>query len=327
LAALGCAGTVVGGVTHWRNRRRGRRVVVIGGGPAGATAALAMATQAPGTSILLVERDPTRLARDRDTPAFARPRGQVHLADLQRAGIDIALDEVVDIDWHARRAMAFSGRRFAFDTLLVAPGVAAREEGIEGYDTVARHRWPAAWGSDVEARRLRAQLQAMAPAGHVVLRLPGRAMTHPLGGSERALAMARFLAGAKPGARLTVLDGSVDSAARRAFRASSDPIARLVDWRGSEAGGTVRAVDAARGLIDTTAGPLAADVVNFVPAQRAGDIAVTAGLTDATGWCPCDAASRSTVQTDALVVGDAVLGARRTSKGAQLSGLRAAKAT
>ncbi|MFQ6774527.1 FAD-dependent oxidoreductase [Cereibacter sphaeroides] len=295
--------------------RPGERVLVVGGGPAGAEAALALRAAHPRASVLLVERDPTRLAREPDEAGlagFLRPRAEAGLAALKAAGVALALDEVVSIDWAAGRAVLFSGRDLAFDRLLLAPGTAPRDEAIPGLDAVARHAWPAAWGNPREARRLLAGLQALPERGHVVLRLPEGKAAHPAAALARALALAGHVA-RRPGARLTVLDGSegVDLARAFADRAPAEAAAR-VEWVSAAQGGRVRAVDAQRGLIETEAGPVRADVVNFVPALRAGAIAAAAGLADASGWCPCDAEGRSVLRREALVLGDARKSAPRT---------------
>ncbi|PTM78243.1 pyridine nucleotide-disulfide oxidoreductase [Cereibacter johrii] len=311
--AAAAAGFAAGGAAL--ALRPGQRVLVVGGGPAGAEAALALRAAHPRASVLLIERDPTRLAREPDEAGlagFLRPRAEAGLAALKAAGVGLALDEVVSVDWAAGRAVLFSGRDLAFDRLLLAPGTAPRDEAIPGLDAVARHAWPAAWGSPREARRLLAGLQALPERGHVVLRLPEGEAAHPAAALGRALALASHVA-RRPGARLTVLDGTEGADLAQAFAARTPAEATgRVEWVSAARGGRVRAVDTPRGLIETEAGTLRADVVNFVPALRAGAIAAAAGLADASGWCPCDAAGRSVLRPEALVLGDARKAARRT---------------
>lgn len=300
--------------------RPGERTIVIGGGPAGAGAALALRAAHPTARVLLVERDPGRLAREAEdaaAAAFTRPRAEASLEALKAAGIDVVLDDVVEIDWAAARLALFSNRQLAFDRLLLAPGTGPRDEAIPGLDAVARHAWPAAWGSTREARRLAAQLAALPERGHVVLRLPAGEIGHPQAAVARAVGLARHLAAARPAGRLTVLDGSADDRLARAFaEAAPRGPAAGVTWLTAAEGGIVRAVDARQGLIETDAGRLRADVVNFVPPLRAGEIARTAGLVDATGWCPCDARGRSSLRDGVLVLGDARKSALRTVAGA-----------
>ncbi|WP_425090861.1 FAD-dependent oxidoreductase [Tropicimonas sp. S265A] len=284
---------------------RTSQALVLGAGPAGAAAALSMARSRPDVSVVLIERDPTRL-----NPAMPRA-GQlrrvdtnIQLDDLKGAGVSVLLDEATGIDWRAKRLDLLSGRTLAFDRICLAPGGEAVAEDITGLDARARHLWPAAWGHAREAHRLSAQLARMARDGHVVLRLPGE-VSHPDVAFDRAVWLARF------GARLTVLDGGCHTALKHAVLRNT--AGRAVDWHVEGRGGRVLAVDASTGAITTDAGQLRADVVNFVPQQGAGRIARVSGLTDVTGWCPVDAQARSLLRPEVTLLGDAQTRARRTA--------------
>ncbi|KQB15438.1 FAD-dependent oxidoreductase [Rhodobacter capsulatus] len=299
------------------------RAVIVGAGPAGAQAALALRAAHPALRVALLERDPTRLARaaqDATAAAFGPPRTEATLAQLKAQGIEVMLDDVTDVDWTAGRLSLFSGRATAFDRLYLAPGTTARAEAIEGLDAAARYAMPAAWGNAREARRLAAQLAALRDAGHVVLRLPA-GLSHPQVALHRALMLSRHLAATRPAARLTVLDATPTPALAQAFAMAKQlqGIAAQVAWITAAEGATVQAVDARTGRIETAAGRLTADVINFVPPHVAGAIARTAGLVDASGWCPCDAQGRSMLRSEAIVLGDARKGAARTLDGARLS--------
>lgn len=145
--------------------------------------------------------------------------------------------------------------------------------------------------------RLQAQLCSLPERGNVVLRLPAR-LAQPDAPLARAEALAAWLATHRPQARLTVLDGGDGSLGQQG--------------KGRWLRATVLSVDADRGRIE-------ADVVNFVPPQQAGHIARTAGLTDASGWCPCDAGGASRLRESAAIIGDARRDALRTVAGALCS--------
>ncbi|ETD80610.1 FAD-dependent oxidoreductase [Rhodobacter capsulatus] len=299
------------------------RAVIVGAGPAGAQAALALRAAHPALRVTLLERDPTRLARetgDAAAAAFVPPRTEATLSRLKAQGIEVMLDDVTDVDWTAGRLSLFSGRDAAFDRLYLAPGTTAKAEAIEGLDAEARFAMPAAWGNAREARRLAAQLAALPEAGHVVLRLPAE-LSHPQVALHRALVLARQIAATRPAARLTVLDATPTPALAQSFAMAKrlQGIDAQVAWITAAEGAGVTAVDARAGRIETGAGSLRADVVNFVPPHVAGAIARTAGLVDASGWCPCDARGRSMLRSDAVVLGDARKGAARTLDGARLS--------
>jgi Sulfide dehydrogenase [flavocytochrome c] flavoprotein chain, central len=304
-----------------------RRILVVGGGPAGISAALAVRAADARAQLLVIERDPQRLRPEAEgNLSFERPNAAEGLRRLQQAGIELALDEIEDIDWRQMRARTFSGRRFSFDEIILAPGTGVRDEQIVGLDAIARHTWPAAWGSAREARRLVSQLMAMRDGAHVVLRLPAGDVSHPSGLAHRSVEIADLLARTKPRSKLTVLDAGSASQAKKVFDsiAKNASSTRLIEWLGPEEGGLVVAVDVAQGRLETSRGVMKADVVNFVTAQRAGEIANKSGLVDKTGWCPCGADQRSLINSNAIVVGDATLLAQRTVKGAQKSGVAAA---
>ncbi|MEL6980501.1 MAG: sulfide dehydrogenase, partial [Pseudomonadota bacterium] len=117
------------------------------------------------------------------------------------------------------------------------------------------------------------------------------------------------------------------SPAWRAFEAAplAPRIAERVEWRRAGRGGRVLAIDAPSGVIETEAGLIRADVVNFIPAQSAGAIAWEAGLVDSSGWCPCALGGRSIIRPQALIAGDAARRADRTAAAAAAAGRRAAE--
>ncbi|MHC0052531.1 FAD-dependent oxidoreductase [Actibacterium sp. D379-3] len=310
-----------------RQARASGKAVIVGGGPAGTAAALALRHMRPDLAILLIERDPGRLAENRPAPRpFSRPSTALDFSALRAASVEVALDEVVEVDWTASRLSLFSGRGVAFDRLLMAPGTAPVDEAIEGMDAIAHHRWPAAWGSPREALRLSAQLSALPETGHVVLRLPAGPLSHPKAALSRACDLASFLDRHRPRARLTVLDATSDPRLADSFAMAAGKTGGLDQtvWRSRTQGGTVLRVDARRGLLETDAGLLRADVVNFVTPHGAGQIARSAGLVDASGWCPCDPQGRSTLRARVSILGDARTGSARTIEGAVLSARTAA---
>lgn len=323
ISALG-AGAVLAASSVVARRAAGEPLVIIGAGPSGASAALSLRLAHPDTPVVLVERDPTRLAPRLDRSphlargVFSRPTGPVDVLRLQEAGVQIVLDDVTGVDWTAQRVDLLSGRTLPFGTLITAPGIAAVEEGIAGFDSVARHLWPAAWGSAREARRLRGQLATMPDNGHVVLRLPPDAGGYARIAAQRAL---QIVQSTPSTVRLTVLDADPKGRASRVFadQVTAQDRARIA-WVGAQAGGRVTSVDAAAGVLTTTAGDMRADVVNFVPRQGAAPIARTAGLVDDSGWCPCDGYGQSLLRPAARVLGDARKTGVRSFAAAQAQG-------
>lgn len=302
--AVASAGLLLGSRQSWASDR----VVVIGGGVGGGTNSIALKQRNPHLRVTLVERDPTLLAPLANGPGLTdRARG-VAYRDLLAVDVDIAIDEIVGVDWTARQAIALSGRTFGFDHLVVAPGIAPRDEGIEGYDAVAAYEFPHAWTSGRQAYRLQARIEAMADGDTMIIRVPAGPQRYPQGPYERAGRIARYLMREKPRSKIIILDAKDSFPHQLAWeRDWADNIPKgMIEWVPASAGGNVTAIDVAGKRLAASGGWIAGDVINFIPAQQAGGIARLGGLVDETGWCPVMARSmQSRLQPAAWVLGDA----------------------
>jgi len=302
--ALAACGTLLAGALG----KGSGKIVVIGGGAAGGAVSIAVKSKNPDYRVTLIERDPTRLAPQKKRPMLTGMAHSVAYSDLMAANIDLGVDEIAGIDWTAKQAIAFSGRKFPFDHLVVAPGITPQEEGIEGYGPVAAHEFPHAWTGGRQAYRLQAQIEAMADGGTVIIRVPAGPQRFPIGPYQRAERIARYLVNNKPRSKVIILDEKDSFPNQDAFQqewAANFPDG-LIEWVSASAGGRVSAIDVAQKSLQGSGGWVRGDVINFIPAQQAGVIAQTAGLTDATGWCPVETNSlRSRLQSSASILGDA----------------------
>ncbi len=282
--------------------------MVVGAGVAGGTTALLLGERTFDAKVTLIERDPTRLVPQPHRPVVRGSVRGVPNGDLQAAGVDLAIDEIVDVDWHRQEVLAFSGRRFPFDHLVVAPGIAARDEGIEGYGRLAAYEFPHAWAGGGQAERLQAQIEAMPDGGVVIVRAPAGPHRYLQGPYVRARCIARYLAQTKPRGKVIVLDAKDDFPQRDAVLAewATEFPGGTLEWIGAGAGGEVTAIDVAGKRLLTSCGWISGNVINFIPAQQAGTIAQVGGMKDATGWCPVEARSlRSRLRPDTWILGDA----------------------
>ena len=285
----------------------GARILVIGGGAGGVAAAMAIKAAEPSASVVMIERDPKRLAPGGYRSFVSAPRQGGDFAALAAGGIELAIDDIRGIDWGARRAEALSGRSFSFDRVVLAPGISMRDEGIDGYDRAASIAFPHGWTDRQGAAELAAQVRAIADGGTVVIRVPAGRMRFPEGPYKRADEIATYLSQAKPGARVVMVDESEATPARQVRVAGLE--ARFGDrfeHLDVAAFGRVVAIDRQSRRLMGENGTVRGDVINFIPAQAAGRIAQVSGLADADGWCPVAAATRrSTVRSDAFLLGDA----------------------
>ncbi len=205
------------------------------------------------------------------------------------------------------------GRRFAYDRLVVAPGIDFKFDGIEGYDAHASEVMPHAWKGGWQSRLLRRKLKAMPDGGVVVIAPPRNPYRCPPGPYERACVIAHYLKTAKPKSKLIILDPkmafSKQPVFEEAFAKYYKDIVELNLTNDIDDMSLVR-VNAKTGEVTTKAGTtVKAAVANVIPDQRAGNIAKLAGLVEG-DWCPVHLENFKSKKADNVyVVGDAAIAA------------------
>ncbi len=288
-------------------RRPKARVVVVGGGMAGATVAKYLRWWGDSVDVTLVNRSSTYATCILSSEVLV---GQRSAASLQfgygtlasRYGIRFVSGEVVEVDPVQARVHLADGRVLAADRVVLAAGIEL--DPMPGLDDA--DRMPHAWQGGAQVEVLRQQLLAMPVSGHVVLTVPRTPYRCPPGPYERACALAAWLRRHKPGARLTVLDANPDFVTQKDnFSAAFfDQYAGTIDYRTHV---EISSVDAAQGMLHTSLGAIRGDVVNLIRTQRCGSIVQRAGLATATGgrFAPVDMLSyASTVAPRVHVIGD-----------------------
>lgn len=291
------------------------RIVIIGGGFGGASAAQTLKTLLPSASITLVEANAkytacpfSNLILGTDRPLSAQEFGY---SSLSAAGINVVNALASDIDPSAQTVTLESGETLSYDRLILSPGIDFRWNAIEGYDAAAPDTFPHAWKAGTQTALLRQKLDALEDGQTVLMTVPTAPFRCPPGPYERASMIAHFLKTRKPASKLIVLDAK-DSFSKMALfqEAWAEHYPDHLEWRGAIDDGTVSRVDAASGTIHTDFESFSAPVANVIPPQKVGFIADRAGVSDATGWCPIDPLSfESTLQPAIHVIGDATIAA------------------
>lgn len=284
------------------------RILVLGGGPGGVAAALETKKALPSADVTLIEKDPSRFARAMVQELFPEANNSTKIHALKQNGVHVAIDDITEIDWQRNDVRGLSGRKLSFDKIVLSPGVSAKEEGIEGYGRQAAYEWPHAWFGSTENRRLAARLHAMENGGTFVIRVPGGPIRYAIGPYKRAVAVAQYFTRKKPRSKILILDAKDDLRAERAFleEQAHTFLPGMVELVSGTNGGTIDRIDTKNGLLYSGSQCLKANVVNFIPSQQAGHIALNTGLTNADGWCPVDPVSyQSKMMKQAFVIGDA----------------------
>lgn len=298
------------------------RVVVIGGGFGGATCAKYVRRTDPELEVTLVERDQQFLTCPFSNAVLgglqqldSLTQGYDKLRD--KHGVKIVHDTATAIDPAARKVTLQSGATLSYDRLVVSPGVEVKWNAVPGYDEAASHIMPHAWKAGPQTTLLRQQLEAMPDGGVVIIAPPADPFRCPPGPYERASLIAHYLKTHKPKSKILILDAKEKFSKQTLFmNAWEEVYPKMIEWRASTAGGKVVRVDPKAMTVETELGQEKGAVINVIPPQSAGQIAIQAGLTNDKGWCPVDYTTfESTIHKGIHVIGDACIAGKMPKSG------------
>jgi len=289
------------------------RVVVVGGGFAGATCARTLKRLDPRIAVTLVEANQIFTACPFSNEVIAGLRDiKAQQFDYKKIADDkvaVSFEPATAVDPQARTVTLSGGTRLPYDRLVLAPGVDLRWDSVPGYTEAAAERMPHAWKAGAQTLLLRRQLEAMPDGGLVIIAAPANPYRCPPGPYERASLVAYYLKTRKPKSKLIILDAKDAFSKQRLFQnAWKELYPDLIEWVSLSSGGKVTAVDAGSMTVMTDFTKYTPAVANIVPAQKAGRIADLAGVADRTGWCPVEPLSfESTLHPNIHVIGDACI--------------------
>jgi NADPH-dependent 2,4-dienoyl-CoA reductase/sulfur reductase-like enzyme len=311
-AALGALGL---GACAARRPSATARVVVVGGGYAGATAAKYLRLWSGHTlDVLLIEPEAAFVSCPMSNLVVG---GSRRLAEITRPydglarahGVRVLRDRVARIDPARRLAFLAAGPAIGYDRLVLAPGVEMMWDGVAGL--AAAHdagRILQAWQAGAETVALRRQLEAMPDGGVFAVVVPEAPYRCPPGPYERACQVASYFRQAKPRAKVLVLDANEDITSKGPLfrKVWAERYAGLIEYRPQH---RAVAVDAKTNSVAFEFhDDVRADVLNVLPPMRAGRVAVEAGLATANGrWCEVDFRDfQSVAAKDVHVLGDSI---------------------
>jgi sulfide dehydrogenase [flavocytochrome c] flavoprotein subunit len=301
----------------WPRRTIGQatpRIVIVGGGFAGASCARALRAADGRLAVTLIEKRRIYAALPLSNGVLGGLRA---LADQQfgydkiaAAGITVVHAAATAIDPQARGVTLASGDKLSYDRLVLAPGIDFRWDALPGYSEAAAAQMPHAWMADGEQiELLRRQIEAMEDGGLVAIAAPANPARCPPGPYERASMIAYYLKAKKPRSKVTILDAKDTFTMQRLFQnAWKELYPDLIEWISLSDGGSVSSVDVATRTIETDFGEYKPAVANVIPPQKAARIAALAGVADRTGWCPVDPTTFESLQQPNIhVIGDAAI--------------------
>ena len=289
------------------------RVVVIGGGAGGATAARYIAKDSEGAiDVTLIDDSETfttcffsnlYLGGFRDFGSITHGYDKLQ-SDY---GITKVTGMATGVDRGAKTVTMADGATIPYDRLVVSPGIDLIWDSIEGYSEEAAEIAPHAWKAGPQTQLLKEKLDAVSNGQQIVMVAPPNPYRCPPGPYERISMMAHVLKSKGVDAKIIVLDPKEKFSKQGLFQEGWEKhYPGMVEWYGPDVHGGIKSVDVAAGTVETDLDTFKGDLLNIIPAQKAGMIAAAAGLTDDSGFCPIDATSmRSTVDENIFVIGDA----------------------
>ena len=287
------------------------RVVVIGGGMAGATVAKYLRLWGgTGVSVTLVERDSAYTSNILSNLVL---NGQRTLTSLQygysnlasRYGIRMVKGDVTAIDPVGHSVTLADGSKLPYDRLVIAPGV--EFDIYPGLETAAAQaKVPHAWKAGVQTTQLRNMLVNMKAGETFVMTIPAKPYRCPPGPYERACVVADWLKKNRTGSKVIVLDANPSITAEPlAFTNAFDVVHKgVVEYH---PGVTINSIDASTMTLNTNLGNLKAKVINAIPPHKAGKVVINNGLANVGGrWAGVDVLTyQSTAAPGIHVIGDA----------------------
>lgn len=286
------------------------RVVVVGGGAGGATAARYIAKDSKGEiDVTLIE--PTRayytcffsnlyIGGFREMASIGHTYGA-----LAAGGVNVVHDWAVGVDRDAKTVALAGGGSVAYDKLILSPGIDFVDGAVPGWDLNAQNAMPHAYKAGSQTELLRSQIMAMPAGGTYVMVAPPNPFRCPPGPYERVSMVAHLLKKTNPTAKIIIADPKGAFSKMGLFQEGWDThYSGMIDWIGEEFGGGNVSVDPGAMTVTIDGEVTKVDACNVIPAMKAGLIAHQADVTDG-NWAPVNAADMSTkADADIYVLGD-----------------------
>ena len=290
------------------------KVVVVGGGYGGATAAKYVRLLSDHRiDVVLVEPNPVFVSCPISNLVVGGVRSLADITTsydgLRRHGVTVVHDTVASIDAARKTVRLAGGPEIRYDKLVVSPGVDLMFDSVQGLrQAQADGRILQAWKAGPETVALFKQLEAMRDGGVYAIAIPEAPYRCPPGPYERASLVAAYLKANKPRSKVLILDANPDVTSKGPLfkKAWTDLYPGMVEYRGQHKATTVDAATLTLKL--EVQDDVKADVLNVLPPMRAGAIAVQAGLANANArWCQVDFRTfESTAAKDIHVLGDSI---------------------
>jgi sulfide dehydrogenase [flavocytochrome c] flavoprotein subunit len=290
------------------------KVVVVGGGPGGATVAKYVAKDG-GIDVVLVEpakRFTTCFHSNLYLGGFKTWEEITHSYDkiAKAYGIKHVRQMAASVDREKKTVKLANGALQPYDRLVLAPGIDLKFDSVPGWSEEASRKLPHAWQAGAQTQLLKRQLNALSDGATIVIIAPPNPYRCPPGPYERVSMMAHALkAKGHKKSRIVIIDPKENFSKQGLFMEGWEKhYPGMVEWQDPKMHGGVKNVDAKAMTVKTDLGEIKAQLINVIPAQMAGKIAREAGLANASGFCPINPENmRSATDANLYLVGDACI--------------------
>ena len=275
------------------------KVVVIGGGAGGATAARYMAKDAgEDLDVTLIEANPaytTCFFSNLYLGGFRDFDSITHGYDTLSSnyGITVVNGMADAVDRDAKMVVMADGSKVPYDRLVVSPGIDLIYDSVPGYSEEAAEIMPHSWKAGPQTQLLKAKLDAIENGQQIVMVAPPNPYRCPPGPYERVSMMAHILKSkGLNDSKIVIIDPKPKFSKQALFQEGWDKhYPGMIEWYGPDVHGGIVKVDASTGEVETDLDTFQGDLVNVIPAQKAGMIATKAALANDSGFCAIDPAS------------------------------------
>ncbi|WP_299351378.1 NAD(P)/FAD-dependent oxidoreductase [uncultured Shimia sp.] len=288
------------------------RVVVIGGGAGGATAARYIAKGSKGAiDVTLVEPSRTYytcffsnlyIGGFRELSSIAHSYGKL----ASDYGINVVHDWAIGIDRDAKTVSLAGGAKLPYDRLVLSPGIDFVDGAVPGWDVSSQNKMPHAYKAGSQTELLKAQVEAMPEGGTFAMVAPPNPFRCPPGPYERVSMIAHVLKEKNPTAKIIVADPKPKFSKMGLFQEGwANHYDGMIDWIGQDFGGDVVEVNADEMTVSIDGEVTKVDACNVIPAMKAGKICEMASITEG-NWAPVIGHTmQSRIDENIHVLGDA----------------------
>ena len=296
-----------------------KRVVIVGGGFGGATAAKYLKKFSSNTEVILIEQNKDYYTCPFSNTVIAGINKIEYIKHNYKTlekkyKIIVMHEKVKKVDGTINSVILENGEIIPYTKAIVAPGIDFKYENgyVEGSELFAPH----AYKAGAQTSLLREQLENMKDGGTFVMVAPKDPFRCPPGPYERVSLVAHYLKTNKPNSKIIILDQKNKFSKQALFQEGWENLyANMIEWRSTEFGGKVISVDPKNKIVKTEDEEVIADVLNYIPDQKAGKLAFDSGLTQG-DWCPINTKTfESKLVKDIYVIGDAAVAAPMPKSG------------